>query len=77
MTALVLKAWQDSQSAYLAVRVTEASGPTEYVASVPLPALVGLTAQQQKDALIAAVKAQRDAQQAGATALGINGTVTI
>ena len=77
MEATVVKAWKDTKKAYLAVRVAEANGEVEYVGSVPVAYLIGKTAAQQKTALIAAVKAIRDAQMITDDALGITGSVTI
>jgi hypothetical protein len=65
-TASVVAAWKDDGNAYLAVSVVEQipspSGPTtkvEYIGSVPLAALVGLTDPQIKAALVVAVQAER------------------
>lgn len=65
--------------AYMAVRVAEAKGgDVEYIASLPLDDLKDLTPGQQKAALVAAVKAVRDAQRGGPADLpGISGTVTV
>jgi hypothetical protein len=78
-TAQIINAWKDGTMAHLAVRVAEAGGDqVEYIGSVPLAALVGLSAAQQKAALVAAVKAVRDTQQqAGNADLGLAGSVTI
>jgi hypothetical protein len=85
-TANVVAAWQDGANAYLVVRVDGdardgAGNPVgvEYTASVPLADLAGKTAAQQKAALVAAVKAVRDAQLAPADPVNLNitGTVTV
>lgn len=90
-TANVIRAWQDANNAYLAASVAEggSQGTVEYTGSVSLTSdliAVGfagktwasLTAAEKKTALTAAVKAVRDAQQAGQAAIGgITGTVTI
>ena len=78
-TATVVKAWKDGGRAYLALRVAEggARGNVEYLGSVALEELAGLTAAQQKAALVAAVKGERDGQLAAPADLGIAGTVTV
>jgi uncharacterized protein with NAD-binding domain and iron-sulfur cluster len=75
----IIRAWQDSQNTYLAVSVNEGvNGTVEYIGSVPTASLSGLTAAQQKAALIAAAKAVRDAQQPTQAAVaGLTGAVTI
>ena len=76
-SAVVVKAWKDGTRAYLAVRVAEAGGDVEYIGGVALGELAGLTAAQQKVALVSAVKAARDRQAPGETALAVSGTVTV
>lgn len=77
--AVVVKAWKDASRAYLAIRVADGGtrGNVEYLANVTLDELVGLTAAEQKAALVAAVKAERDGQLAAPTAVAITGTVTV
>lgn len=89
--ATVIRAWTDPNNAYVAVTVAEggAQGTVEYIGGVSLTtdlAGVGfagqtwaqLSAANKKAALVAAVKAVRDAQQATPQALaGITGTVTV
>jgi len=65
----IVSAWKDGTDAYLAVRVEETDGAVEYIASVPLALLAGLTPAKQKAALVAAVKAARDAQRVMAPAV--------
>lgn len=76
-TATVVKAWKDSSKAHLAIRVVEASGNVEYIGSVPLADLAGKTPAEQKAALVAAVKAIRDAQVPSETPIAISGTVVV
>jgi hypothetical protein len=90
-TGNIVRVWQDQVNAYAAVAVAEggAQGNVEYIGAVSLTAelkAVGfpgqtwadLTNAQKKAALVAAVKAVRDAQQATQSALsGITGSVTI
>lgn len=77
-TATIVKAWRERGYAHLAVRVTEADGRNvEYIGSVPLANLAGLTAAKQKEALVAAVKAVRDAQVSAPADLGLSGSVTV
>lgn len=79
-TAKILRAWQDSQFAYLAVAVTGdlSTSDAQYIGQVPLAALQGLTAAQVKAALVAAVKAQRDTAVASQSPdLPISGTIAI
>lgn len=63
-SATIVKAYQDGTYAYIIAVVAEggSKGNVEYNASVPLTDLAGLTNPQKKAALIAAVKAARDAQ---------------
>jgi hypothetical protein len=76
--ATIVKAWRDSENAYLAVRVAESDGRNvEYIASLPVGELSGKTAAQQKSALTAAAKAVRDAALTGPQDLPITGTVTV
>lgn len=62
-TATITRAWQDSANANIAVVVAEggSKGNVEYSASVPLIDLAALTNPQKKAALVAAIKAVRDA----------------
>lgn len=77
-SATVVRAWKDAKSANLAVRVAEAGGANvEYIGTVPVEDLQGLTTAQQKAALVAAAKAVRDAQLNVAQDLAISGTVTV
>lgn len=78
-TATIVKAWQDGHSAYVAVAVPETGGTVEYIASVAKDdTWRALTAPEKRAALIAAVKAVRDAQQTGSSSLaGVTGTVTV
>jgi hypothetical protein len=77
-SATVVRAWQDATTAYLAVRVVEGGRNVEYVGAVPLADLEGLSAAEQKAALVVAAKVARDVQQASrADIAGISGTVTI
>lgn len=79
-TATIINVWQDATSAYMAALVDEGGslGRVEYVGSVPLADLAGLTNAQKKEALRLAVKAVRDAQLTGqAPVAGITGTVTV
>lgn len=91
-SATVMGAWTDANNAYVAVQVAEGGnqGNKEYIGAVSLTAdlagvgfagqtWAGLSAANKKAALVAAVKAVRDAQQAAAQAAlaGVTGTVTI
>ncbi|TAK33518.1 MAG: hypothetical protein EPO21_13155 [Chloroflexota bacterium] len=59
-TGKFVRAWQENGRAYLSVRVVEADGsPVEYIGSVALDDLQGLTAAQQRAALVNAVKMER------------------
>ncbi|TAK33755.1 MAG: hypothetical protein EPO21_11785 [Chloroflexota bacterium] len=69
-TGKVIRAWQENGWAYLAVRVQEDSGPVEYIGSVPVGDLDGLTAAEQRAALIGAVKGVRARSVAPAVELG-------
>lgn len=74
----IIKAWQDATNTYLAVSVTEGARPVEYIGSVPTVSLAGLPGAEQKAALVAAVKAVRDAQQATTSAVGgLTGAVAV
>jgi predicted transcriptional regulator len=83
--ASIVRAWQDALYAYLAVRVaTDIDGKDgEYIGRVPLADLQGLSAAQQKAALVAAVKAERERTKAllgggGAQDIaGITGSVIV
>lgn len=80
MNAQIVKAWQDGTAVYLAAVVAEAGrGNVEYIGSVPLADFQALPdAASKKAALVAAVKAVRDAQTAGQTVIAtISGTVTV
>lgn len=78
MTATIVKAWQDQTKAYLAVVVTEPGGDVvEYVGSVPLDSLAGMSLAEKRAALVGAVKTVRDAQQRGRQDLAISGTITL
>ena len=79
-TGTIIRAWQDQTTAHLAVLVDEggSQGKVEYVGSVPLADLAGLANAQIKAALVAAVKAVRDQQQAPQTVIaGVSGGVTL
>lgn len=70
--------WQDTGYTYLAVGVDEPEGRVEYIGKVLTADLADLTGPQKKAALIAAVKAARDAQRATPIAIsGISGSVTL
>lgn len=63
----VVAAWEANGAAHLSVRVVEVrerdgQKNVEYIGSVPLAALDGLTAPQRRTKLVDAVKAVRDAQ---------------
>ena len=76
----IIRAWQDQTAAHLAVLVDEggSQGKVEYVGSVPLTDLAGLSNVQIKAVLVAAVKAVRDQQQtAQAVIAGVSGGVTL
>jgi hypothetical protein len=64
--AQIVRAWTENGYANLAIRVPsdDSNIDTEYIGRVPLADLQGLTAAQQKAALIAAVKAERDRSKA-------------
>lgn len=81
-TGTIMNVWSDDTHGHMAVRVSEggSAGDVEYIGSVPLATLNALgTAAQKRAALVAAVKATRDAQLVGASApiAGISGSVTI
>ena len=87
-TATIVRVWKDANNAYMAVSVTNDSTfggksfTVEYIGSVPLSAIQGMTTAQIKTALTTAVKAVRDASQAIinppiADVPGITGPVTI
>ena len=61
----------------MAARVAEPHGAVEYVASVALSELAGLTVAQQKARLGAAVKAERDRSLAAVVELNMTGTVEV
>jgi hypothetical protein len=70
----VVAAWQDATTAHLAVRV----GEVEYIGSVALGDLAGMSAAQRKAALVGAVKAARDREVGSARSeIAISGTVTV
>lgn len=75
----IVAVWTERGHAHMAVRVTEGNENVEYIGSVPLTdAFRALTRAQQKAALVAAVKAVRDAQVNERVVLAdISGTVTI
>jgi len=78
--ATITRCWQDDASVYLAVVVVEDGGRNvHYVGRVALAALAGLTVAEQKAALVAAVKAERDARLAAVpTTIGaISGGVVV
>ncbi len=77
-TATIVKAWKDSDRAYLAIRVAETGGNVEYIGSIPLVDLDGLTIDEQQTLLVEAAKAVRDAQISASATLDVpGGTVTI
>lgn len=78
-TATILRAWSDGTYGNLAAVVTEPGGDrVEYIGRVPLSQLADLTNAQKKAALVAAVKAVRDAQATqGAVLPGMSGDVTV
>ncbi len=76
-TGTIVKSWQDTTTAYLALRVNEGLTDVEYLGAVPLASLVGLTPAQKRAALEAACKAQRDAQQSTSVDLGLSGTASV
>jgi hypothetical protein len=76
-TGTIVKTWQDTTNGYMALRVNEGGTDVEYLGVVPLASLAGLTSAQKRATLVAACKAQRDAQQATTVDLGLSGTATI
>lgn len=78
-SAAVRRAWTERGFAHLAAAVDNGDGTfTEFIGSVPTDdAWQAMTTAQRKAALVAAVKAVRDAQSAAPTALAITGTVTV
>ncbi len=76
-TGTIVKTWGDIGTAYMALRVNEGGLDLEYLGAVPLASLVGLTPAQKRAVLVAACKAQRDAQQASIVDLGLEGTATV
>ena len=76
--AVVVSSWEKGDRAFMAVRVTEADGDVEYVGSKRLADLDGLSTAQKKAAMVAEVKAVRDACRPPAVSdLKITGTVTV
>lgn len=77
--ATVVDSFTENGFACLAAMVVENGRNTEYVGRVPLDAAwQALSAAQKKAALVAAVKAVRDASLAPArTDLGISGAVSV
>lgn len=76
----IVKVWRDATHARAAVAVDEggSAGRVEYTGAVPLEVFEPLTSAEKKAALVAAVKAVRDAQLSGAAEIpGIAGSVTI
>ena len=78
-TAQVVACFVEANCACLAVRVTEAGGNVEYIGRVELtPEFDALSNAEKKEALRAAVKAARDAQQTSKPAApSFSGTVTV
>lgn len=81
-SATIIAAWKDATNAYATARVVEggARGNVEYgPVSTPLLDDQGnaKSATQLKADLTAALKAARDAQVAGPSALAMSGTVTV
>ena len=80
MDATLIGRWEAGERTYVAARVTEAHGLTEYVASVPTVELAGKTAVQERAILRSALKAVRDADSLITPRLqpaAISGTITI
>ncbi len=73
----IVSAWQEGGRQHIAVRVQEAGGAVEYVGSVVVADLDGLTVAQARASLVAAVKAARDSQRNTPAVLPHSGTVTI
>jgi len=73
----IVKTWGDTSAAYMALRVNEGGLDVEYLGAVPLASLAGLTPAQKRAVLVAACKAQRDAQQASVVDLGLAGTAAV
>lgn len=76
-TATIVKAWKDKVSAYIAIRVAEAQGNVEYIASVPLADLADKALAEQKATLVAAAKSTRDATMSSESTISISGNVSI
>lgn len=76
--ATIVKVSKQDGQVHVAVRVTEADGANvEYIGTVPLSELAGLTLAQQKAKLVAAVKAVRDGLRGAAEDVAMSGTVTV
>lgn len=81
--ATIVNAWKDEANAYLAVRVEKDhkdESAVEYIASTPLLDAQGQAKnnQQLKAELVAACKAQRDAQKKPSPgSLGLSGAVSL
>lgn len=83
-TAEIIKTWSDYENAFIALRVDEGEYEepdkveyVEYIGSVPLEQLRGLTAPEQQKLLLDAVKLVRDIQRNRTFDLGMTGSVSI
>lgn len=80
-TGSISKVWKDSLNIYMAAAVTETINGkavnVEYIGSVPLAELQGLSVAVQRSKLIEAVKKIRDENVSPITDVAISGSITL